>query len=108
MTDVAGTSQDRKEQRRIEAEQRQRLSAQRKPLQKRLSTLEADMARIHQQLETDEQALASEGIYDPSRKDELRETLERQAQGRKQLDALEAEWLQVQEALDHIERDASA
>ena len=108
MTDVAGTSQDRKEQRRIEAEQRQRLSAQRKPLQKRLSMLEADMARIHQQLETDEQALASEGIYDPSSKDELRETLERQAQGRKQLDVVEAEWLQLQETLDHIERDASA
>ncbi len=102
--DAPGAGVDRKEQRRLEAEQRQRLSAQRKPLQKRLTTVEADMARIGQQLAADEQALASEGIYDPVRKDELRETLERQTKGRKQLDELEAEWLQLQEDIDALER----
>ena len=60
------------------------------------------MARIGTQLEADEQVLASEGIYDPSRKDELRDTLDRQAKGRKQLDDLEAEWLQLQEDIDAI------
>ncbi len=97
------SSSDRKEQRRIEAEQRQRLASQRKPLQKRLAAVEADMARVGQQLANDEQALASEAIYDPSRKDELRDTLARQAQGRQQMDALEAEWLQLQESLESID-----
>ncbi len=97
------SSSDRKEQRRIEAEQRQRLASQRKPLQKRLDAVEADMARVGQQLASDEQALASEDIYDPSRKDELRDTLARQAQGRQQMDALEAEWLQLQESLESID-----
>jgi ATP-binding cassette subfamily F protein 3 len=105
--DTSGSASDRKEQRRIDAEHRQRLSAQRKPLQKRLATVEADMARIGQQLAGDEQALASEGIYDPSRKDELRDTLARQAQNRQQLDAMEAEWLQLQESLEAIDRVTS-
>ena len=61
------------------------------------------MARVGQQLANDEQALASEDIYDPSRKDELRDTLARQAQGRQQMDALEAEWLQLQESLESID-----
>ncbi len=107
-TDAQWAGIDRKEQRRLEAEQRQRLSAQRKPLQKRLTSVEADMARIGQQLEADEQALASEDIYDPARKDELRETLERQTRGRKQLDELEAEWLQLQEDIDALERATNA
>jgi ATP-binding cassette subfamily F protein 3 len=106
--DGPGAGIDRKEQRRLEAEQRQRLSTQRKPLQKRLTTVEADMERISQQLDIDEQTLASEGIYDPARKDELRDTLERQTRGRKQLDELEAEWLQLQDSIDAIERAAGA
>ncbi len=105
-TDAQGVGIDRKEQRRLEAEQRQRLSAQRKPLQKRLTQVETDMARIGQQLEADEQTLASEGIYEPARKDELRDTLDRQAKGRQQLDALEAEWLELQENLEALESDA--
>ena len=66
------------------------------------------MARIGQQLQADEKALATEGIYDPARKDELRDTLERQTRGRKQLDELEAEWLQLQEDIDALERAVSA
>ncbi len=101
------TGADRKEQRRLDAEHRQRLSAQRKPLQKRLATVEADMARIGRQLAIDEQALASEGIYDPARKEELRDTLARQTQDRQQMDALEAEWLQLQESLEAIDGAAA-
>ncbi len=106
-TGTEPTGADRKEQRRLDAEHRQRLSAQRKPLQKRLASVEADMARIGQQLAVDEQALASEGIYDAARKEELRDTLARQAQARQQMDALEAEWLQLQESLDAIDGAAA-
>ena len=95
---------DRREQRRIEAEQRQRLSAQRKPLEKRLQQVEAGMARAGQLLADAEALLSQQDIYDAARKDELKQLLAQQAEHRKQLDTLEAEWLELQDALEQIAR----
>ncbi len=93
---------DRREQRRIEAEQRQRLSSLRKPLEKRLQQVEAAMEKNEQERSLLEASLAQPDIYDASRKEDLRKLLARQAEVRKSLDSLEAEWLELQDSLEQI------
>ncbi len=93
---------DRREQRRIDAEQRQRLSSLRKPLEKRLQQVEAAMEKAEQERAGVETTLAQADIYEASRKDELRQLLAKQAEIRKTLDALEAEWLELQDSLEQI------
>ncbi len=100
--DAPASAIDRREQRRLEAEQRQRLSSLRKPLEKRLQKVEAAMAAAEQAQSQVESVLAQEDIYGADRKDELKQLLAQQADGRKQLDALEAEWLELQESLEQI------
>ena len=95
---------DRREQRRIEAEQRQRLSSLRKPLEKRLQQVEAAISENEQTRTTLEARLAQPDIYDAASKDELRQLLARQTEVRKALDALEAEWLELQESLEQIDK----
>ncbi len=106
-TDMPISATDRREQRRLEAEQRQRLSSQRKPLEKRLQKVEAEMAAAEAAQAHVESVLAQEDIYAAERKDELKQLLAQQADGRKQLDALEAEWLELQESLEEITRQAA-
>ncbi len=93
---------DRREQRRIDAEQRQRLSSLRKPLEKRLQQVETAMEKAEQERAGVETTLAQADIYEASRKDELRQLLAKQAEIRKTLDALEAEWLELQDSLEQI------
>ena len=93
---------DRREQRKVEAEQRQRLSSLRKPLEKRLQQVETTMEKAEQDRAAVEATLAQPDIYDVSRKDELRELLARQTAIKKSLDTLEAEWLELQESLEQI------
>ncbi len=93
---------DRKEQKRVEAQERQRLSQQRKPLEKRLQKVEADMAELHQRQSVVETALADSTLYEPERKDEMKRLLAEQVQTRQLLEQLETEWLQLQEALEQL------
>jgi ATP-binding cassette subfamily F protein 3 len=93
---------DRKEQKRNEAQQRQRLSNERKPLEKRLQKIELEMSDIQKNKLTIETALADSTIYDPERKDELKQLLDTEATHKQKLDKLEAEWLQIQQALEQV------
>lgn len=95
---------DRREQRRIDAEERQRLSSLRKPLEKRLQQVEAAMAKSEQERAKLDAALAQPDIYDASRKDELRPLLAQQTEVKKALDALEGEWLDLQDSLEQIDK----
>ena len=52
-----------------------------------------------------EQTLADNGIYDGSRKDELKLLLEEQVSLKKILEQLEGEWLEQQELLEKILAD---
>ena len=98
----SGPSVDRKEQKRLEAQERQRLSTLKKPIETRLKKLETDMAQLSERKAVIEQTLADSGIYDEGRKDELKRLLEEQASCTKRLDQLEAEWLEQQEALEAL------
>ena len=96
---------DRREQKRLEAQERQRLSALRKPIEARLRKLESQIEPLSARLASVEQTLADSGIYEPSRKDELKRLLEEQVSCKKTLDQLEGEWLDQQEALEKILAD---
>jgi ATP-binding cassette subfamily F protein 3 len=94
---------DRKDQKRVEAQERQRLSALRKPLEKQLLKIEAQMSDLQNQKLMIETTLADSAIYESERKDELKQLLEKQVICKQSLDATEAEWLMLQEDLEKIQ-----
>ena len=93
---------DRKEQKRLEAEQRQRLSAQRKPLENRLKKVEDQMAKRSAQKADIDSALADPAIYEADNKPKLKTLLSDQVECSKELEQLEAEWLELQEQLEAL------
>ncbi len=99
----APSGMDRKEQKRIEAQERQRLSSLRKPLEKRLQVVEKQMSELQTQYASIEQTLADTVIYDAERKADLKSILEQQSQCRVLLKQQEEEWLQLQETLEQLQ-----
>jgi ATP-binding cassette subfamily F protein 3 len=99
---TAGEGVGRRDQRRAEAEARQKLSALRKPIEKRLKEVETALAAVESELRTLESRLAAPDIYEAGRKSELQECLMRQSALRAQADGLEQEWLELQEKLEAV------
>jgi len=93
---------DRKEQKRQEAEARQRLSAQRKPIETRIKRLEELMDRLNTRKAELETRLADPTVYAETNKDALKQSLFEQAQVVKDLEQMEAEWMEQQAALDAL------
>ena len=90
---VAEPAVSRKEQKRLEAEERNRRFAQRKPLEaciksaeKEIATLGADRGRL-------EKLIAAPDMYGETRKDDLKRCLLEQAQVMKKLQVAEDRWL---------------
>ncbi|MFM7669441.1 MAG: ATP-binding cassette domain-containing protein, partial [Betaproteobacteria bacterium] len=96
---------DNKDQQPIDAKERQRLSNLRKPLEKRLQKLEAELDDLHHKKASIDVALADSSIYDSTRKNELQQLLDHQHQTTTVLEQLESEWLQIQESLEKILTD---
>ncbi|MBE9609476.1 ATP-binding cassette domain-containing protein [Chitinilyticum piscinae] len=96
-------SMDRRTQKREEAEARQRLASQRKPLEKELQQLEKKMAPLTEEHARLSQRLGEEGLYDPANKDELQQTLRREAEVKGLLDEYELRWLELHEALEALQ-----
>lgn len=87
---------DRKEQKRLDAEKRQRLAPLKKEQQQcenRLETLTSELAQI-------ENTMADTGLYDAARKDELQRLLQRQASLKTEQDSLELRWMELSEMLE--------
>ena len=93
---------DRKEQRRVEAQERQRLAELRKPLQKEIAALEKRMEKLQAEKARLDALLAGEGIYKEDRKAELTDSLRKQAEVTGELEKVEAEWLEKQSALEAV------
>ena len=93
---------DRKEQKRQEAEARQRLSSQRKLIENRIKRLEEQMDRLNARKSELDGELANSDIYAEANKDRLKTFLFEQAQVAKDLEQLEAEWMEQQEALENL------
>ncbi len=93
---------DRREQKRAEAEDRQRLAALKKPIEARIKRLEEQIAKCNAKKAATDARLAAPEIYDNANKEELKTLLSDQAYQSRELAQLEAEWLEQQEALEQV------
>ncbi|MBW3198037.1 ATP-binding cassette domain-containing protein [Marinobacter nauticus] len=95
------TADERKARKRQEAELRQKLS----PWRKKQGTLEIRMEQLQQKLATVEQNLADPGLYDDQQKVRLKELLAEQTELKRELEDVEAEWLEVSETVESLEAE---
>ncbi len=98
----AASPADRKEQKRAEAEARQKLAQQRKPLQNRINKLETELERLNAEKAKLDAFVADPTSYEPARKTELTEALRKQADISARLVQVETDWLDAQEALEEL------
>jgi len=98
----ARDASERKEQKRLEAEARHRLSTQRRPIENRIKRLEEQMARRNSRKSELEKLLADPSIYAVTRKADLKTHLYEQATLVKELEEIESEWLAQQDALEKL------
>jgi ATP-binding cassette, subfamily F, member 3 len=93
---------ERKEQKRQEAEARQRASAQKKPIETRIKRLEEKMAKANARKAELDALLADPAIYAEDRKEAVKAHLFEQATLAKELEQLEGEWLEQQAELEAL------
>ncbi|WP_185267227.1 ATP-binding cassette domain-containing protein [Halopseudomonas xiamenensis] len=100
---AAGPKVDAKAQRRLAAEQRQRLA----PLKKTADQLEKRLDQAQQQMVGIEAALADNDLYSDTQRERLKQLLAEQAECRQRIDELEMQWLEAHEALEQLQTQLS-
>jgi ATP-binding cassette subfamily F protein 3 len=100
---AAAPAADKRTEKRKEAEDRQRRSAVRKPIESRLKRLEEQMGRLSARKAAIDGQLADHAIYDEEKKEALKALLVDQAYVGRELSQLEAEWLSLTEQLEKLE-----
>ncbi len=91
---------NRKEQKRIEAEARQKNSAARRPLEQKLGDLESQLKGFTTEKENIEAWLAREEAYAEENKPQLQEMLKRQGEVLTEIESLEWKWFELQQKLE--------
>ena len=91
------TAAAKKEQKRLEAEQRKAMQ----PLRDKVKRAERVMEKLNQQKTSLEEKLSDNAIYDEKNKDELKILLTDQAYIQKELDAAENAWIEASEAIEN-------
>ncbi|GAB7197064.1 hypothetical protein OS11_33400 [Dickeya oryzae] len=99
---AANSAQSRKDQKRRDAE----LRTLTQPLRKQITQLEQQMEKLQATLSAVEERLADSGLYDVSRKSELTDCLQKQSATKAELENTEMAWLDAQEQLEQLLRDA--
>ncbi|WP_435236416.1 ABC transporter ATP-binding protein [Psychromonas sp. PT13] len=94
-------SNNRKEQKRLEAEFRKKLT----PYKKQLSTSETLMDKLTEQLEKIEEQLADTALYEHSEKARLTEMLKQQAEIKESLEEAEMNWMDAQETIETLQNE---
>jgi ATP-binding cassette subfamily F protein 3 len=89
-----------REQRRVAAESRGAAARERKPIEQRIRRIETKLAEAEQAKKAIDEALASPGIYDDASKERLKQALIDQAYLKRDIEILEAEWLEQQALLE--------
>jgi ATP-binding cassette subfamily F protein 3 len=92
----------RKEQKRLEAEERNRRFARRKPLEARLKSAEREIETLGMEKVRLEKLIASPDIYADTRKDDLKRFLLEQAQVAARLHQAEERWLTLSAELEQL------
>ncbi|MDN4058359.1 ATP-binding cassette domain-containing protein [Massilia sp. YIM B02769] len=93
---------DRKEQKRLDAEERQRVAALKKPIESRIKRVEEQMAKLNAKKADIDARLLEPAIYEADKKDELKNLVADQAFCVRDLGTLENEWLELQEQLEGL------
>ncbi len=99
---ASGETVDRKLQKRLEAENRQRLSSLKKPLEQRIAKIEKELHPLQAEHGKLTALLVEEGLYLPERKDELQQTLRRESEVKARIEELEMSWLETSEELESL------
>jgi ATP-binding cassette subfamily F protein 3 len=98
---------DRKLQRRLEAEQRQRIAAARKPLEAKLAKVDAEMEKIRGRLDALDSVIADADLYSDARRAERQKVMSEHGELGKRMSELEEQWLSLQEAIEAVEKTAA-
>ncbi len=93
---------DKKDQKKQDAEQRQRLATLKKPIENKIKRLEEQIAKRNEQKAEVDAKLGESSIYEPANKAKLKTLMADQAFYKKDLATLEAEWLELQEQLEGL------
>ena len=96
------TAADKKDQKRADADDRQKIAARKKPIENKLKKLEEQIAKRTAQKTAVDERLANPEMYDQANKKELKTLLTDQSFYAKEITQLEAEWMEQQEALEQI------
>ena len=96
---------DRREQKRQEAERRQQWAIKRKPLEQQIKKLERRLEKLHAEQTRLHDELLEPTLYGDAQKNRLKDLLLCKAQVDKELEAVEGDWLQAQEALEALARE---
>ena len=93
---------ERREQKRRQAEERARQSAARRPLESRLKRLDEQMEKLSAKKAAVDAQLADPAIYGEDRKDALKALILDQAYAARELEQVEAEWLELQRQVEKL------
>lgn len=93
---------NRKEQKRLEAEERQRKAALRKPLERRVAVIEKTVEKNQARLAEIDTFIADESFYSEDRRDERVKLLEEHGTLSRETAALEEEWMELLEQIEAI------
>lgn len=97
---AAGASaQDRKEQKRLDAERRARLA----PMRKELKKLETRMEKLQSILDESETQLGDTALYEADRKADLQKILQQQGDAKSEMEEVEMEWMELSEEMEAAE-----
>jgi ATP-binding cassette, subfamily F, member 3 len=92
-----------KEKRRKDADERQRVAALKKPIETRIKRLEEQLAKANEKKAAIAKQLENADIYNDANKEKLKTLLLDQAYIIKELEQIEADWLEQQEFLEAVE-----
>lgn len=98
-TDDTKPSVDKKQQKRLEAELRQKVS----PLKRKQAKLEAEQQKFSERLAELEHLLADSELYDQDNKAKLTSVLSERTSLTQNLEESEMQWLELQEEIDAME-----
>jgi ATP-binding cassette subfamily F protein 3 len=92
-----------KNQKREQAQERQRLAQLRKPIENKLKTVEKDLEITQIQVRALDERIADPDLYNDTRRPERMETLAKHGELTKRVSELEERWLSLQEELEQLE-----
>jgi len=98
----ARAAPDRRARKRAEAQTRQRLADRRKPIEHKLARIEQDLETLASQKRELDAWLAAPDAYLAQNKDRLKETLAKHGDLAWRIARIEAEWLELHDALERV------